>query len=74
MALPLTWQIVNIAGWVAMQVTEIFENVGVVQEGMSAIARPIALTDRPDAAAARRSRTARSASTTSASATGARPA
>jgi ATP-binding cassette, subfamily B, multidrug efflux pump len=49
MALPLTWQIVNIAGWVAMQVTGIFENVGVVQEGMSAIARPIALTDRPDA-------------------------
>ena len=51
MALPLTWQIVNIAGWVAMQVTGIFENVGVVQEGMSAIARPIALTDRPSAAA-----------------------
>jgi ATP-binding cassette subfamily B multidrug efflux pump len=49
MALPLTWQIVNIAGWVAMQVTAIFENVGVVQEGMSAIARPIALTDRPTA-------------------------
>jgi ATP-binding cassette subfamily B multidrug efflux pump len=51
MALPLAWQIVNIAGWVAMQVTDIFENVGVVQEGMTAIARPIALTDRPTAAA-----------------------
>jgi ATP-binding cassette subfamily B multidrug efflux pump len=51
MALPLTWQIVNIAGWVAMRVTEIFENIGVVQEGMMTIARPIALTDRPDAAA-----------------------
>src|SRR6201982_854397 len=50
MALPLAWQIVNIAGWVALQVTSIFENVGVIQEGMSAIARPIALTDRPDAA------------------------
>ncbi|HZP78747.1 MAG TPA: ABC transporter ATP-binding protein [Pseudolabrys sp.] len=49
MALPLTWQIVNIAGWVAMQVTSIFENIGVVQEGMSAIARPIGLIDRPDA-------------------------
>ncbi len=49
MALPLTWQIVNIAGWVAMRVTEIFENIGVVQEGMMTIARPIALTDRPDA-------------------------
>jgi ATP-binding cassette subfamily B multidrug efflux pump len=50
MALPLAWQIVNAAGWVAWQVTTIFENVGVVQEGMSTIARPIALTDRPDAA------------------------
>jgi ATP-binding cassette, subfamily B, multidrug efflux pump len=50
MALPLAWQIVNVAGWVAWQVTAIFENIGVVQEGMSTIARPIALTDRPDAA------------------------
>jgi len=50
MALPLCWQIVNISGWVAWQVTNIFENVGVVQEGMMTIARPIALTDRPDAA------------------------
>jgi len=49
MALPLAWQIVNIAGWVAGQVTQIFENVGVVQEGMATIARPIALADRPKA-------------------------
>ncbi len=51
MALPLAWQIVNVAGWVAWQVTAIFENIGVVQEGMSTIARPIALADRPDAKA-----------------------
>jgi ATP-binding cassette, subfamily B, multidrug efflux pump len=51
MALPLAWQIVNIAGWVAWQITSIFENVGVIQEGMMTIARPIMLTDRPDAAA-----------------------
>ncbi len=51
MALPLAWQIVNIAGWVAWQITSIFENVGVIQEGMMTIARPIALTDRPDAVA-----------------------
>jgi ATP-binding cassette subfamily B multidrug efflux pump len=50
MALPLAWQIVNIAGWVAWQITNIFENIGVVQEGMMTIARPIALTDRSDAA------------------------
>ena len=49
MSLPLAWQIVNIAGWVAMRVTDIFENIGVVQEGMSAIARPIGLADRPAA-------------------------
>jgi ATP-binding cassette, subfamily B, multidrug efflux pump len=49
MALPLAWQIVNMAGWVAYQITDIFENIGVVQEGMRAIARPLGLTDRPDA-------------------------
>jgi ATP-binding cassette subfamily B multidrug efflux pump len=51
MALPLSWQIISTAGWVAMRVTEIFENIGVVQEGMSAIARPIGLTDRENAKA-----------------------
>jgi ATP-binding cassette subfamily B multidrug efflux pump len=50
MALPMSWQIVSIAGWVAMRVTEIFENIGVVQEGMMTIARPIGLADRSDAA------------------------
>ena len=49
MALPLSWQIISIAGWVAMRVTEIFENIGVVQEGMMTIAKPIGLADRPDA-------------------------
>jgi ATP-binding cassette, subfamily B, multidrug efflux pump len=49
MALPLSWQIISIAGWVAMRVTEIFENIGVVQEGMMTISRPIALTDKPNA-------------------------
>jgi ATP-binding cassette subfamily B multidrug efflux pump len=49
MALPLAWQIVNTSGWVAWQVTNIFENVGVVQEGMMTIARPITLTDRANA-------------------------
>jgi ATP-binding cassette subfamily B multidrug efflux pump len=56
MALPLSWQIISIAGWVAMRVTEIFENIGVVQEGMSAIAKPVALTDQPGATELRVSR------------------
>jgi ATP-binding cassette subfamily B multidrug efflux pump len=49
MALPMAWNIISNAGWVAMRITEIFENIGVVQEGMMTIARPIGLTDRPGA-------------------------
>jgi ATP-binding cassette subfamily B multidrug efflux pump len=49
MALPMTMQISSASGWVAWQVTSIFENIGVVQEGMMTIARPIALTDKPGA-------------------------
>jgi len=48
-ALPLAWQIVNVAGWVSWEVTGIFENVGVVQEGMQTIAVPLGGKDRPDA-------------------------
>ncbi len=48
-ALPLAWQIANVAGWVSWEVTGIFENVGVVQEGMETIAVPHALVDRPEA-------------------------
>ena len=50
MALPLAWQIVSVAGWVAYQITTIFENIGVVQEGMMTIARPIVLSDQQEAA------------------------
>ncbi len=49
MALPMTMQIVSASGFVAWQVTGIFENVGVVQEGMLTIAQPHALTDKADA-------------------------
>jgi ATP-binding cassette subfamily B multidrug efflux pump len=48
-ALPMAWQIANVAGWVSWEVTGIFENIGVVQEGMETIAVPHSLTDRPDA-------------------------
>ncbi len=48
-ALPLAWQIANMAGWVSWEVSGIFENIGVVQEGMETIAVPHALTDRPAA-------------------------
>jgi ATP-binding cassette subfamily B multidrug efflux pump len=48
-ALPLAWQIANVAGWVSWEVTSIFENIGVVQEGMQTIAVPHSGVDRPDA-------------------------
>jgi ATP-binding cassette subfamily B multidrug efflux pump len=48
-ALPLAWQITNVAGWVSWEVAGIFENVGVVQEGMQTIAVPLSGGDRPDA-------------------------
>jgi len=51
MALPMTIQIVSASHWVAWQVTTIFENVGVVQEGMLTIAQPHTLVDEADAAA-----------------------
>ncbi len=51
MAMPLTWAISNLAGWVAQNVTMIFENVGVVQDGMKTIAVPRQMPDRPHSAA-----------------------
>jgi ATP-binding cassette subfamily B multidrug efflux pump len=49
MAVPLAWTIANVAGWVSWEVTGIFENIGVVQEGMETIAVPHAMTDKPGA-------------------------
>ncbi len=49
MALPLAWQVNNIAGWVSDSVTSIFENVGVVQDSMRSIAVPRQHPDRPGA-------------------------
>lgn len=47
--LPLVWQITNMAGWVSFEVAGIFENIGVVQEGMQTISVPHTLVDEPDA-------------------------
>ncbi len=49
MALPLAWQITATAAWVSWEATSIFENIGVVQEGMQSIAVPLGNTDRPGA-------------------------
>ncbi len=49
MAVPLAWQITTSAGWVSWEVAGIFENIGVVQEGMESIAVPHRMADRPQA-------------------------
>ena len=49
MAMPLAWQLTNIAGWVARSVTSVFENIGTVQDGMRSIAVARQMPDPPDA-------------------------
>ena len=49
MVLPLTFQLTNISRRIAIQIADIFEEIGVVQEGMISIARPLQLVDPPDA-------------------------
>jgi ATP-binding cassette, subfamily B, multidrug efflux pump len=49
MVLPLAFQLTNMSRWIAFQVTDIFEDIGVVQEGMLTIAQPLQLTDRAGA-------------------------
>ncbi len=48
-ALPLVWQVSNMAGWVSWEVSGIFENVGTVQEGMETLAVPRRMLDAPQA-------------------------
>jgi ATP-binding cassette subfamily B multidrug efflux pump len=45
----LTIRIVSMSGWVMFTITDIFENIGIAQEGMETISRPQAVTDRADA-------------------------
>lgn len=48
-ALLLTTQIIAMSGWVAFEIAGIFENIGIVQEGMKTIAQPLSQLDKPDA-------------------------
>src|SRR5262249_60443841 len=45
----LTFHLTDISRRIAIQIADIFEDVGVVQEGMMSIARPLQLTDHADA-------------------------
>jgi ATP-binding cassette subfamily B multidrug efflux pump len=49
MVLPLTLQLTNMSRQIAVQIADLFEEIGIVQEGMMTIARPLQLIDPPDA-------------------------
>jgi ATP-binding cassette subfamily B multidrug efflux pump len=49
MVLPLTLQLTNMSRQIAVQITDLFEEIGIVQEGMITIARPLQLVDSADA-------------------------
>ena len=48
-AIPMAWQLNNIAGWVARSITTIFENIGTVQDGMRSIDVERLMPDSPGA-------------------------
>ncbi|MFA5955657.1 ABC transporter ATP-binding protein [Hyphomicrobium sp.] len=45
----LVIRIVTMSGWVMWTIADVFENIGVVHEGMETISRPNALVDAPEA-------------------------
>ena len=49
MVLPLTLQLTNMSRQIALRITEIFEDIGIVQEGMLSIAQPLQLPDPANA-------------------------
>ncbi|HTV90594.1 MAG TPA: ABC transporter ATP-binding protein [Stellaceae bacterium] len=48
-AIPMSWQINNISGWLAQQIANIFDDIGQVQDGMRSIAVPRQMPDLPGA-------------------------
>ncbi|MCB1556972.1 MAG: ABC transporter ATP-binding protein, partial [Alphaproteobacteria bacterium] len=50
MALPLLLQITRMSGWIMSELTTIFENIGIVDDGIKTISQPLSITDRPNAA------------------------
>jgi len=49
LATGLVIRIVNMSGWIMWVVTGIFENIGMVQDGLQTISQPIGVTDRDQA-------------------------
>ncbi|MDH1629773.1 ABC transporter ATP-binding protein [Pseudomonas mosselii] len=56
LATGLVIRIVNMSGWIMWVVNGIFENIGMVQDGLQTIAQPVTVSDRPDAPALKVSR------------------
>ena len=48
-AAALTLRLNAMTGWIMWAVTNLFQNLGIIQEGMETIAQPITLIDRPGA-------------------------
>jgi len=48
-ATALTLRLNAMSGWIMWAVSNFFQNLGIVAEGMETIAQPIRLTDKPDA-------------------------
>ncbi|PYC15424.1 ABC transporter ATP-binding protein [Pseudomonas mosselii] len=51
LATGLVIRIVNMSGWIMWVVNGIFENIGMVQDGLQTIAQPVTVSDRPNAPA-----------------------
>ncbi|WP_085585013.1 MULTISPECIES: ABC transporter ATP-binding protein [unclassified Pseudomonas] len=49
LATGLVIRIVNMSGWIMWVVTGIFENIGMVQDGLQTIAQPVSVTDQAQA-------------------------
>ncbi|MCE0917601.1 ABC transporter ATP-binding protein [Pseudomonas sp. NMI760_13] len=56
LATGLVIRIVNMSGWIMWVVNGIFENIGMVQDGLQTIAQPVTVSDRPNAPALKVSR------------------
>jgi len=51
LATGLVIRIVSMSGWIMWVVNGIFENIGMVQDGLQTIAQPVSVTDKPQAPA-----------------------
>ena len=50
MALPLVWQVANTGGWVAWEVSGIYQNLGEIRQGLGVIAAPNTMPEDKTAA------------------------